>query len=189
MEAAALLGPFILNADGARRFAERHFGKDATLDAYVTALADKCVKINKGDLKEVENMLFAQAVTLNTIFGALVGKAALNFNGGSEYRLSMETYFKLGMKAQNQCRMTLETLGNVRNPPVVYAKQANIANGPQQVNNGFVPRAPATETESAPSKILEQSHEQRMDTGTQGAAIDGNPSLETVAALHRPKDT
>jgi hypothetical protein len=43
---------------------------------------------------------------------------------------------RVALKAQNQCRMTLETLATVTNPRVVYAKQANIANGPQQVNNG-----------------------------------------------------
>jgi hypothetical protein len=51
-------------------------------------------------------------------------------------RSAAESYFKMALKAQNQCRMTLETLSNIKNPPVVYAKQANIANGPQQVNNG-----------------------------------------------------
>lgn len=31
---------------------------------------------------------------------------------------------------------TLETLANIKNPPVVLARQANITTGPQQVNNG-----------------------------------------------------
>ena len=37
---------------------------------------------------------------------------------------------KLALKAQNQCRMTLETLAAIKNPPVIYARQANFANGP-----------------------------------------------------------
>ena len=81
--------------------------------------------------------------------------------------------------------MTLETLGNIKNPPVVYAKQANITNGPQQVNNGSMPRAYAEETKTEPSKILEKSNEQRMDTGTQGQALGGNPAMEAVAAGNR----
>jgi len=42
------------------------------------------------------------------------------------------------MKAQNQCRMTLETLAAIKKPPVVFARQANInqGNGNQQVKNG-----------------------------------------------------
>jgi len=40
------------------------------------------------------------------------------------------------LKAQSQCRATLEALAAIKNPPIVYARQANIAAGPQQVNNG-----------------------------------------------------
>ena len=47
-----------------------------------------------------------------------------------------ETYVRLALKAQAQCRATLETLATIKNPPVVYARQANIAAGRQQVNNG-----------------------------------------------------
>lgn len=53
-----------------------------------------------------------------------------------QYQKPMESYLRMAMKAQNQCRMTLETLTTVKNPSVVYARQANIAHGPQQVNNG-----------------------------------------------------
>ena len=49
---------------------------------------------------------------------------------------------RMAMKAQNQCRMTLETLATIKNPPVVFARQANINNGgQQQVNNGVKPAA------------------------------------------------
>ena len=57
-----------------------------------------------------------------------------------EYLKQWEAYMRIGMKAQNQCRMTLETLATIKNPPVVIARQANINNGGrQQVNNGVVP--------------------------------------------------
>jgi hypothetical protein len=47
----------------------------------------------------------------------------------------IENYMRMAMRAQNQCRMTLETLATIKNPPVVFAKQANINNGGQkQVN-------------------------------------------------------
>jgi hypothetical protein len=43
----------------------------------------------------------------------------------------------MALKAQNQCRMSLETLATIKKPPVVFARQANINNGgQQQVNNG-----------------------------------------------------
>jgi len=42
----------------------------------------------------------------------------------------------MALKAQGQCRTTLETLAAIKNPPVLFAKRANIAHGPQHVNNG-----------------------------------------------------
>jgi hypothetical protein len=51
------------------------------------------------------------------------------------YQANLEAFFGMGLKAQNQCRMTLAT---IKNPPVVYAPQANIRNGgQQQVNNSI----------------------------------------------------
>ena len=40
----------------------------------------------------------------------------------------------------------LETLANIKNPPTVFAQQANIAHRPQQVNNGMPSRAEKTES-------------------------------------------
>jgi hypothetical protein len=65
-----------------------------------------------------------------------------------------EIYLRLALKAQNQCRMTLETLATIKNPPAVFAKQANIAHGPQQVNNGAETLAPAREEKTIQSNEL-----------------------------------
>jgi hypothetical protein len=48
---------------------------------------------------------------------------------------------RLALKAQSQSRATVETLAAIKNPPVVYARQANFAAGHQQVNNGVRHRA------------------------------------------------
>ena len=53
----------------------------------------------------------------------------------TEYVDHLDRYMRLALKAQGQCRATLETLATIKNPPVVFARQANIAQGPQQVNN------------------------------------------------------
>jgi len=55
----------------------------------------------------------------------------------SEYINAAEIYLRLALKAQAQCRTTVETLVEMKNPrPVAFVSQANISNGPQQVNNG-----------------------------------------------------
>ena len=84
--------------------------------------------------------------------------------------------------------MTMETLANVKNPPVVYAKQANIKNGGrQQVNNGVRPSSHATENKTEPSKLLEHSVEERMDIGTEGQAGYGDSQLAALEAGNRAK--
>ena len=52
-----------------------------------------------------------------------------------EYLDATDRYMRLALKAQAQCRATVETLAEIKNPPTLFARQANIAHGPQQVNN------------------------------------------------------
>lgn len=105
-----------------------------TLDALIAELGQQCTRANGGDLERAEAMLIAQAHTLDSIFGHCARRAALNMG---EHLNAAETYLRLALKAQTQCRATLETLANIKNPPTVFARQANIAHGPQQVNNGI----------------------------------------------------
>jgi|WetSurMetagenome_2_1015567.scaffolds.fasta_scaffold32360_3 hypothetical protein len=82
-------------------------------------------------------MLAAQAAALNAMFRELARRASLNMG---EYLDASERYMRLALKAQGQCRATLEMLAAMKNPPVVFARQANINNGGQQrVNNGAQP--------------------------------------------------
>jgi len=46
-----------------------------------------------------------------------------------EYVDAADTDMRLALRAQSQCRATLETLAAIKNPPVVFANQANIAHG------------------------------------------------------------
>jgi urease beta subunit len=112
------------------------FGKgyagELSLMAILEALRVQCVAINDGSLKDAEALLISQALALNTIFGELARRAALNMG---EHLAATDTYLRLALKAQSQSRATLETLAAIKNPPVVFAKQANIAHGHQQVNN------------------------------------------------------
>jgi hypothetical protein len=81
--------------------------------------------------------LAIQAHTLDTIFNELARRSAANVG---EYMEAAERYMRLALKAQSQCRATIETLAEIKNPkPVAFVQQANIANGPQQVNNGPLP--------------------------------------------------
>jgi hypothetical protein len=70
----------------------------------------------------------AQAVTLNAMFTQLANQSIQ-----SQYVEHLDRYMRLALKAQGQCRATLETLAAIKNPPTVFARQANIAQGLQAV--------------------------------------------------------
>ena len=92
----------------------------------------------------------------------------------------------MAFKAQSQCRATVEALAEITNPrAVAFVKQDNIANGPQQVNNGEQAAPSRTEEkEIKPNKLLEATHGERLDGGAQSAAGGANSELETVGAIN-----
>ena len=176
------LGP---SANAAAVMAEysKPFG-DQDISALVTSLSDTMDDMWAGDLSRAEAMLYAQAHALQSIFMNLARRAAKQ-----EYLKQWEAYLRMALKAQNQCRMTLETLANIKNPPAVYARQANINNGGhQQVNNGTSSQPAdvrAANSAIEQTKLLEASDGERLDTGTTGTASGTDPQLETVGAIHR----
>jgi hypothetical protein len=155
-----------------------------SMDTLVHDLAQQCQQANEGDLSRAESMLVSQAHTLDAIFNHLARRAAMNMG---EHLNAAETYLRLALKAQSQCRATLETLAAIKNPPVLFAKQANIAHGHQQVNNNYAVNVARGKNKIAQSKLLEHTDDgQRLDPGKASKTISGNPTLETVETQHRP---
>ncbi|AEG68272.1 conserved hypothetical protein [Ralstonia solanacearum Po82] len=177
--------PLIRGAVTGRKYAEPMFGAGLDLTAYAAQLREQADKVKAGDLSAVETMLVAQANTLDMIFNQLARKAA-----HCEYLNQMEANLRHALRAQAQCRATLETLAEIKNPrPVAFVKQANIANGPQQVNNGIQPPPRVREENHKQSnELLEPSNGEWLDTGAPGQAGRGNPALETVGAVNRTGD-
>ena len=91
---------------------------------------------------------------------------------------------KLALKAQSQARATLETLSNIKNPPVVYARQANISHGHHQVNNELRTR----ENKIQQNELLKDSNE-AVDSGRTITAIATDQELATVEAINGSKNT
>jgi hypothetical protein len=73
---------------------------------------------------------------------------------------------------------------------VVFAKQANVTTGPQQVNNAHVDtstRAGAGAREKdliGRNELLEQTNGERLETGTASGAGRSDTELETVGAFN-----
>lgn len=141
-------------------------------------LRDQAAAVNRGELNHIEAMLMNQATALQSLYARLTERAM-----GQDHMPNFEGFMRMALRAQNQCRATLETLAAIKNPPVVFAKQANInqGNGNQQVNNGTSdPASHAGEIINQPNELLEAQHGERMDTGTAGATIVKNPTMATL---------
>lgn len=138
-----------------------------------------------GNLSQAENMLMSQAVALQSIFTKLAIRA-LSTNGVDQ----IQSILGLALRAQSGSRASLQALGELKNPrQVTFAKQANIANGSQQVNNTVaVTHAHAHEDNAdSANKLSGGNHELLQDTRTSGATIAGHPIVATVEKVHRAK--
>lgn len=107
-------------------------GKDADMNVLIDQLRETCTEVKGGDLHTLEAMLVSQATALQTIFTSLARRAQ-----EQEYQKNLEAFLALALKAQAQSRATISALVDLKYPrQATFVKQANIANGPQQVNNG-----------------------------------------------------
>jgi hypothetical protein len=158
---------------------------DLDLKGIIVALTEQIEASNDGDMKRAEAMLTAQAHTLDAIFNNLATRAI-----NAEYLNNLDTYLKLALRAQSQSRATWETLSTIKNPPMMgYVRQANIANGPQQVNNGVLEDEPRTrENQNQENKLMEQKDGERMDIGTTGKAGKADPAMATLGEVDGAED-
>lgn len=163
---------------------------EADILQLVTDLQGAVKASQAGDTGIADAYLIPQANALSAIFNECMRRAYLNMGGNPD---AMERYMRLGLKAQSQCRSSLESLSKIKNPPnVSFVKQANIANGPQQVNNGVEPAtSPAQDSArtsasgSAPIELLEDSNGQWVDTRAPSEARSGDPQVAAVGSVDR----
>ena len=160
---------------------QKYEGANFDINFLMAELAEQIAEVHKGNMGRAEATLVAQMHTLDALFSNLARRAA-----SQEYVGNYETFLKLALKAQSQCRATIETLATIKNPPVIYAKQANITNGNQQINNGTVVSR-TQENEIAQSKLLEIQHGNYLDTPATGTTISSDQEMETVGEINRAK--
>ena len=96
---------------------------------------------------------------MGSFFAEMARRAALNMNTNIP---ATEAYMRMGLRAQNQARATLETLSAMKNPSVVIARHANISAGHQQVNNVLV-EAGMAQPQNQPIQLSGEAHELHQD--------------------------
>ncbi len=183
--ARTVLRPTVQAAETLQEYGKRYGTLD--LSGLIDALTAQTKAATDGDLGRGEAMLAAQAHVLDAVFNNLARRA-----NNAEYMNNFDRYLKLALRAQSQCRATWETLATMKNPPMVgYVRQANIAHGPQQVNNAAStagdPSRPRENTDMQ-SKLLEENSGERLDIGAAGAAGRANPAMAPLGKVDRTKD-
>ena len=167
---------------------------DIDLSELIDDLKTKVEKVQSGDMTAMEAMLVGQAHSLQTIFVSLARKAS-----NQEYLKNYGMFMSLALKAQSQSRATIQALVELKYPKQTnFVKQANIANGHQQINNN-VPvadynvtntrapaHAPAKEINNQSNELLEVNNgSQTMVGRTAQTTIHKHKAMATVATQHR----
>ncbi|TAM22311.1 MAG: hypothetical protein EPN46_02480 [Candidimonas sp.] len=184
-----------VNADAAliscatsESFMKTSYGEGHDFVAAVGVLQDRIKDVRGGDMSSIEAMLVGQADALQQVFLSLMRRAS-----AQDHLKQYSTYMTVGLKAQAQCRATIQALTELKYPrQVVITKQANISSGHQQVNNGTEQNAAPT---SAAKNVIEQNEllevnngRQTMDTGSATHPGRENPAMATLGTLDRSQD-
>lgn len=180
--ARARLDPALSAAVTLRAWTQNQFAGEWSSQPVVDELKAQAEAASRNDLTRLEAILTTQAHVLDALFNTLARRSARNLDA---YPDAVERYMRLALKAQGQCRATIETLAEIKNPkPVAFVRQANIAAGHQQVNN--LARA---EGRNSANEILEGvNDEERLEQGPQRQTVLGHSSLAAVGTRNGTED-
>ena len=186
-KARMALLPSVNSASVIEAYQSHIMGTEASIDVMINGLRTTFAAVKSDNLHAMECMLIGQATALQTIFTSLARRAA-----SQEQLRHYETFLGLALKAQSQSRATISALVDLKYPrQATFVKQANIAHGPQQVNNGGAPAgaiAHAKENKPEQNKLLEVNHGQpgnRLDTRAAQAAGRANTQVAAVGKVNR----
>jgi hypothetical protein len=134
--------------------------------ALVKRVQELVKEVSAGDMSHFESMLASQAIVLDSIFNRLSSQAQQNIG---YYASATDTYLRLALKAQAQCRSNIESLANIKSPRQ-YISQTNVANL-MQVNNTH--------------ERLGVSNGERMDFGPKTETVRDDMELAALEIIDR----
>jgi hypothetical protein len=159
-------------------------GKDYKSEPFNVATAililkERSEQIQAGNLNCVEEMLMNQASLLQIMANKFAVLAM------EECPLARRVeYSRLSMKAMSLLQATLNRIIQMKQPSTTtFVKQANIANGHQQVNNL------ENNSQIPQNKLLETQNGKWLDSGKKRQDALADTALEALGEIHRSKDT
>jgi len=136
---------------------------EQSLGAVFQRIGELSTRSVKDNSKDLEYMLTSQAIALDSIFNRLAIQAQASIG---KHPKVVDTYLRLALKAQSQCRATAETLAVLKSPRQ-YINQTNVA-GAMQINID-----------------MENAH---VDRGAQGKDAASDSRVEALAEVHGSQD-
>jgi hypothetical protein len=136
---------------------------ETDLAALLKRLGEMSTGSVKDNARDIEYMLTSQAIALDSIFNRLAIQAHASIG---KHPKVVDTYLRLALKAQSQCRATAETLANLKSPRQ-HISQTNVATA-LQVN------------------IEREGH--HVDARTKGSHATTDSNVEALGEIHRAKD-
>lgn len=131
--AKSMLGPNIRHGHVAAVFAGNMLngsGEAVSLMDAAAVIAQRASEAMKGDLSFASATLASQAIACDIMFSEFTRRAAYNLNENMDV---VERFARLAMKAQSNCRATLETLAKLHQPREQTVRHININAGGQAV--------------------------------------------------------
>jgi hypothetical protein len=131
--ARKVLDPGFRHAVTASSFAGKVLGSSIEhpgLMDYVDHVLKVGAKAETGDLAIASRLLASQAITLDAMFTELARRTALNMG---EYIGAAESYGRLALKAQSNCRATVEALAKLHQPREQTVRHVHVNDGGQAV--------------------------------------------------------
>ena len=144
-------------------------------------------RVAADDFSDLERMLLSQATALQAMFTDLALRSRR-----MDMAQHMQMTTALALKCATGSRQAITALAELRMPKtVMFAKQANVTSGPQQVNNGVMTAPPASRTatiQDGPNELLEATHGNCLDTRAPSTASRADSVMATVGAIHGAGD-
>lgn len=177
--------PFTLAGNAISKVSKAY---NANVAELIADLQMQSNKIFYGDVSRIEDMLIAQAHVLQAITMRATEKIA-----NAETLNQVNVWGDLCMKAQNNCRKTLLTIAEIKNPrnPTFIKQQNNSLS--QQINQGNLICSKEKTQVLEEKKVKNELDKMEinyatMDAGSQTEAISVNSSVATMDNGSRPKN-
>lgn len=169
-------------------YTKQFYSSERAIDL-VPTLAANAAQVRNGSLIEAERILLSQAEVLQALFNRTLGLAALMMDNPEK----CDRYASLALRAQEQCRKTLLTLAELKNPkkPTQFIKnyvdkQLNQLKVDQ--SEDVTENPSSTQPKTLSQQSLEASPYAPLDTGSETTTEGTDSELETVEDINRPNN-